>query len=74
MSVTTEVQPINEYDITDANFLLEATHLHLTSLLKDVLREREIDQELDFSIVRESRQRLVIDAEHAPRRRMFRRA
>lgn len=74
VSVTTEVQPINEYDVTDANFLLEATHLHLTSLLKDVLREREIDQELDFSIVRESRQGLVTAAQHEPRRRMFSRA
>lgn len=73
VAVTTQVQPINEYDITDANFLLEATHLHLTSLLKDVLRERAIDQELDFSIVRESRQGLVA-AEQAPRRRMFSRA
>lgn len=74
VSVTTEAQPINEYDITDSNFLLEATHMHLTSLLKDVLREREIDQELDFSIVRESRQGLVTAAEHVPRRRMFSRA
>lgn len=72
VTVTTQVQSINEYDITDANFLLEATHLHLTSLLKDLLREREIDQELDFSIVRESRQGLVTDP--APRRRMFSRA
>ncbi len=72
VAVTTQVQPINEYDITDANFLLEATHLHLTSLVKDLLREREIDQELDFSIVRESRQGLVTDP--APRRRMFSRA
>lgn len=68
-----ESHPVNEYDITDANFLLEATHAHLTALLRTVMREHEIDQELDFSIVRESRQGLVAQGQPAtPRRRLFR--
>lgn len=72
VGVATEYRPVNEYDLTDANFLLEAVHAHLTSLLKDVLHEREIDQEIDFAIVRESRQTLLGDPEKG-RRRLFKR-
>ncbi len=74
VAVDTHEQPLNEYDVTDANFLLEATHSHLTALVKDVLRERQIDQELDFSIVRESRQGLVRGSAPTARRRIFSRA
>ncbi|MGC4080067.1 MAG: hypothetical protein QM702_24065 [Rubrivivax sp.] len=74
IGVQARAHSINEYDITDANFLLEATHVHLVSLLRQVLREHEIDQELDFTIVRESRQALVSAAQSEGRRRMFSRA
>lgn len=74
VSVETQFYAVNEYDITDANFLLEATHVHLTALLKQVLREREIDQELDFTIVRESRQSLIGNKPQEGRRRLFSRA
>lgn len=40
MGIETQYHQINEYD-TDANFLLEATHAHLSSLVKDLLRERK---------------------------------
>lgn len=77
VGIETQYHQINEYDITDANFLLEATHTHLSSLVKDVLREREIDQEVDFSIVRESRQKLIEaspSAANGSRRRFFRKS
>ncbi|MBP7790605.1 MAG: hypothetical protein KA024_02135 [Zoogloea sp.] len=70
VGISTEYRPVNEYDLTDANFLLEAVHSHLSSLLKAVLREREIDQEIDFAIVRESRQALLSEPEKG-RRRFF---
>ncbi len=77
VGIETQYHQINEYDITDANFLLEATHAHLSSLVKDLLREREIDQEVDFSIVRESRQKLMEappSAGNGSRRRFFRKS
>ncbi len=77
VGIETQYHQINEYDIADANFLLEATHVHLTSLVKDLLREREIDQEVDFSIVRESRQKLMEappPAGNGSRRRFFRKS
>ena len=77
VGIETQYHQINEYDITDANFLLEATHTHLSSLVKDVLRERKIDQEVDFSIVRESRQKLIEaspSAANGSRRRFFRKS
>lgn len=77
VGIETQYHQINEYDITDANFLLEATHAHLSILVKDVLREREIDQEVDFSIVRESRQKLMEaspSAANGSRRRFFRKS
>lgn len=48
-----------EYDITDANFLLETIHSAVTKVIKQALAEHKIDQEIDFSIVREARQDLV---------------
>jgi hypothetical protein len=46
----------NEYDITDANVLLESIHSSITKVVKRALKEHEVDQEIDFTIVRESRQ------------------
>jgi Sec-independent protein translocase protein TatA len=45
----------NEYDITDTNFLLEMIHSVVTKVIKQALAEHKIDQEIDFSIVREGR-------------------
>lgn len=45
----------NEYDISDANFALETVHATLVKLTKRLVKERDIDQEIDFTIVRESR-------------------
>jgi hypothetical protein len=46
----------NEYDVTDANFLLEWVHTVITRIVKQALREHQIDQEIDFTIVREARE------------------
>jgi len=45
----------NEYDIYDANFIIESVHAALTKIVRKLLKEFKIDQEIDFSIVRESR-------------------
>lgn len=53
------VQPtwkeVNEYDLDDTKFLLETVHSYITQILKRTMKENEIDQEIDFTIVRESR-------------------
>jgi len=46
---------INEYDLSDANFLLETVHSYVIQIIKRIMKEKKIDQEIDFSIVRESR-------------------
>ncbi len=56
LAVSSSWHSPNEYDVTDANFLLEWVHVVLMRIIKDVMRIHEIDQEIDFEIVRESRQ------------------
>jgi len=46
----------NEYDITDANCLIEWVHAAITKITKKVLAEYKIDQEIDFKILRGERQ------------------
>ncbi len=46
---------LNEYDLNDANFLLETIRAILTKMLTNILKEQHIEQTLDFTIVRESR-------------------
>jgi hypothetical protein len=49
----------NEYDITDTNCLLERVHTVITQVIKLKLAEHQIDQEIDFKILREPRQSIV---------------
>lgn len=58
-SVVPGYQPVTEYDITDLNCLIEWTHTRLTKLIKELMEERKIDQEVDFKIQRGERQNLV---------------
>lgn len=49
----------SEYDITDANCLLERVHAAVTKVVKVKLAEHHIDQEIDFKIFREQRQNIA---------------
>ena len=49
-------QALNQYDITDLNCLMELVHAKLVKLVKDLMDERRIDQEIDFTILRGERQ------------------
>ena len=46
---------ISEYDVSDANCVLERVHAVVTRVLRRKLAEHRLDQEIDFSIVREQR-------------------
>ena len=58
ISVEASWKQPNEYDITDANFLIEWVHSVITRVVKSVVKEYQIDQEIDFSILREQRQEI----------------
>jgi hypothetical protein len=58
-TVQTGWQRLTEYDITDANCLIEWAHAKLVQLVKRLMEEREIDQEIDFTIIRGGRQDLT---------------
>lgn len=60
----------NEYDIFDASFISESVHATLTQSVKGLVKEHNIDQEIDFSIVRESR-RSVTETEKPGSKRKF---
>ncbi len=49
----------NEYDITDTNCLIEWIHAAVTNVTKRILAEYQIDQEIDFQILRGERQNVV---------------
>ena len=46
---------LNEYDISDSNFLTEWLHEIVSREIKLNMAEHKIDQEIDFTIQRESR-------------------
>jgi hypothetical protein len=56
MTVERAVQVASEYDRVDLNCLIEWTHAQVTQAVRRYLKEREIDQEIDFTIIRGDRQ------------------
>ena len=52
-------QAINEYDVADANFLSEWLHEAIKRELNLKIAEHKIDQEIDFTVQRESRKGLA---------------
>ncbi len=54
-------QGLTPFDITDVSTLIEWTHAKLVQLVKRLMEERKIDQEVDFHILRGERQGLTKD-------------
>jgi hypothetical protein len=52
-------QPISEYDLTDLSCLMEWTHAQIVKVLRQLIAEKKIDQEIDFKIQRGERQQVV---------------
>jgi hypothetical protein len=48
-------EPLCEYDYFDASCLTEWTHTQIVALTKQLMKELQIDQEIDFKIVRGER-------------------
>lgn len=58
-SVRPSAYSFTDFDIIDIDFLVEWTHAHVTKAVKRLMDELNIDQEIDFQIVRGERQGLV---------------
>ena len=58
-------QAINEFDVADANFLSEWLHEAIKRELNLKIAEHKIDQEIDFTVQRESRKD-ALQADNAP--------
>lgn len=54
-SVLPSAEGLCEYDLFDANCLTEWTHAQVVILTKQMMKELQIDQEIDFKIVRGDR-------------------
>jgi hypothetical protein len=52
-------QSLTEYDLTDLNCLMEWTHSKLVQLVRHQMDERDIDDEIDFRIIRGERQNVT---------------
>ena len=63
MRVVPGTQPTTEYDLSDLSCLMEWTHAQLVKLLKQLLDEKKIDQEIDFKIQRAERGAVVRSGE-----------
>jgi len=68
-TVTPGSEPLCEYDYFDASCLTEWTHTQIVALIKQLMKELQIDQEMDFRIVRGEREsREQNDSEKRPER------
>lgn len=63
---------VTEYDLIDLDSLIEWTHARITRVVKRLLDEQRIDQEVDFKIVRGERRGLLDQDESAQRRNLAR--
>jgi hypothetical protein len=73
-TVTPGVARATEYDLIDVSSLTEWVHSRVVQVLKQIMAEHKLDQEIDFKIVRGERQSLLRDQEKQRRRPLFSRA
>jgi hypothetical protein len=72
------IELLNEYDLSDANFLIEWIHASIVKVLKRLQKEKKIDQEIDFTIQRVDRKDVLSEgnsvADKKSKKRVKRRA
>ena len=59
------IQSTSEYDLADLSCLMEWTHAQIVKLVKQLIAEKQIDQEIDFKVQRAERDRVVSNASAA---------
>jgi hypothetical protein len=67
-SIETGWQSVNEYDVQDAISLGEWCHAQVVKVVKLAMKEYEIDQEINFQILREARAGLTQQADESKRK------
>ena len=73
-TVVPGTKALSEYDLIDLNCLTEWIHAQNVSLIKQIMAELQIDQEIDFKIVRGERGQLEAQEKEKKRSRdLFRR-
>lgn len=73
-TVTPGIARVTEYDLIDLNSLTEWAHSRIVQVIKQLLAEHKLDQEIDFKILqRGERTSLVNHSEMQTRRPLFRR-
>jgi hypothetical protein len=70
-TVTPGVARVTEYDLIDVNSLTEWVHSRVVQVVKQVMAEHKLDQEIDFKILRGERQSLLLNQESPKRRPLF---
>jgi hypothetical protein len=68
-TVVPGTQALSEYDVMDLNCLTEWTHAQLVSLTRQLMKELQIDQEIDFKIIRGERSALNEQTATAPEKK-----
>ena len=56
----------NEFDLIDLNALSDIVHRRIIKVLRDILREHEIDQQFDFKILRADRDKVLDPDQNKP--------
>jgi hypothetical protein len=73
-SIVAGWQTPSEYDITDAETLIERVHAAVTQVVKRIMAENKIDQDIDFKIQQRGERQGIVgheDIAAAPRRSRF---
>ena len=73
-TVSPAVVRVTEYDLIDVNRLIEWVHSRVVQVVKQVMAEHKLNQEIDFKISRGERQSLLRDQEPTRRQPLFSRA
>jgi hypothetical protein len=68
-TVAPGISRATEYDLIDVNSLTEWVHSRVVEIVKQVMNEQKLDQEIDFKIVRGERQSLLQNQDQPVRKR-----
>jgi len=69
MKVAHGSQPVTVHDLADLNCLAEWVHAQLTQIVRRHVKEQQIDQEIDFTIIRGDRKSVLADTAAAGKKK-----
>jgi len=69
MKVSHGSQPVTVHDLADLNCLAEWVHAQLTQIVRRYVKEQQIDQEIDFTIIRGDRKSVLADPAAAAKKK-----